>query len=131
MSHLLDASVLIACGWETHTAHDAANRWLSKSASFSTSSIVQMAFVRVSMSQAYEASFGQALTVLQSLLDDSRHQFVADDIESRDLPAVQGNKEVTDAHLVILASRHHMKLATLDKPLSEKNWARGIAELIN
>lgn len=37
-------------------------------------------------------------------------------------------KDTTDAHLVRLAARHHLKLATLDMALVSKSWAAGIAE---
>jgi predicted nucleic acid-binding protein len=37
-------------------------------------------------------------------------------------------KDTTDAHLVTLAKRHGLKLATLDDGLIGKPWAAGIAE---
>ena len=36
--------------------------------------------------------------------------------------------DVTDAHLVRLASSHGLRLATLDGKLCRKAWANGIAE---
>ena len=36
--------------------------------------------------------------------------------------------DTTDAHLVILAKRHGLKLATLDGTLIAKPWAAGVAE---
>ena len=38
------------------------------------------------------------------------------------------SKDTTDAHLVTLAKRHGLKLATLDATLIAKPWAAGIAE---
>ena len=38
------------------------------------------------------------------------------------------SKDTTDAHLVTLARRHGLKLATLDEILITKPWAVGIAE---
>ena len=37
-------------------------------------------------------------------------------------------KDTTDAHLVTLAKRHGLKLATLDGTLIAKPWAVGVAE---
>jgi predicted nucleic acid-binding protein len=44
------------------------------------------------------------------------------------LPVLSSYKDTTDAHLVTLAKRHGMKLATLDDGLIGKPWAAGIAE---
>jgi hypothetical protein len=44
------------------------------------------------------------------------------------LPRVGTSKDVTDAHLVHLARRYRLKLATFDAVLCEKQWARGVAE---
>jgi predicted nucleic acid-binding protein len=38
------------------------------------------------------------------------------------------SKDTTDAHLVTLAKRHGLKLATLDGMLIAKPWAAGVAE---
>ena len=38
------------------------------------------------------------------------------------------SKDTTDAHLVTLAKRHGLKLATLDEALLAKPWAAGVAE---
>ncbi len=130
MSYLLDASVLIASGWETHISHDVASLWLKKSGTFATCPVVQMAFMRVSMSQVYGVSFDEAASVLAEILDEPGHRLVHDSTQASDLPVVVGNKEITDAHLITLAKYHGLKLATLDKPLSTKAWARGVAEFI-
>ena len=42
--------------------------------------------------------------------------------------AETSSKDTTDAHLVTLAKRHGLKLATLDDNLVAKPWAAGIAE---
>ena len=38
------------------------------------------------------------------------------------------SKDTTDAHLVTLAKRHGLKLASLDGMLIAKPWAAGVAE---
>lgn len=130
MRYLLDANVLIACGWQSHQDHHAAGQWLAATREFATCPVVQMAFLRVSMSQAFGASFAEASESLQTIVSRLGHAFLRDEVEARRLPPVMGNKEVTDAHLVTLAGYHGCKLATLDKPLCTKPWAQGIAEYI-
>ena len=44
------------------------------------------------------------------------------------LPILTSSKDTTDAHLVTLAKRLGLKLATLDKTLMIKPWAVGVAE---
>ena len=56
------------------------------------------------------------------------HRFVVDDVEAALLPVLTSYKDTTDAHLVTLAKRHGLKLATLDGTLIAKPWAAGVAE---
>lgn len=128
MSHLLDVNFLIACGWQSHADHARASRWLSRAKSFSTSSISEMGFLRVSLSPAFGARFEDAIAVLEGIVRMRGHRFVRDDIRARSLPIVTTSKDVTDAHLVYLARRHRLKLATFDAALCDKPWARGVAE---
>ena len=44
------------------------------------------------------------------------------------LPVLTSYKDATDAHLVTLARRRGLKLATLDGALIAKPWAAGVAE---
>jgi predicted nucleic acid-binding protein len=44
------------------------------------------------------------------------------------LPVLSSYKDTTDAHLVTLAKRHGLRLATLDGILIAKPWAAGVAE---
>ena len=128
MSHLLDVNFLIACGWQSHADHARASRWLSREKSFATSSISEMGFLRVSLSPAFGARFEDAIAVLEAIVQTRGHRFVRDDIRAASLPIVTTSKDVTDAHLVYLARRHRLKLATFDEALCHKPWARGVAE---
>jgi predicted nucleic acid-binding protein len=56
------------------------------------------------------------------------HRFLRDGTRGRALPPVASGRDVADAHLVRLAARHRMKLATLDVVLCGRAWADGIAE---
>ena len=127
MSHLLDVSVLAACAWQSHEHHREANRWLATLSSFSTCPPTQMGFLRVSMSAAYGASFTQARAALADILALPAHRFLVDDTEASTLPDVTSRHHVTDAHLVTLAARHGLKLATFDEPLCRASWAADIA----
>jgi predicted nucleic acid-binding protein len=55
------------------------------------------------------------------------HRFLADAVEAAASPETN-SKDTTDAHLVTLAKRHGLKLATLDAALIAKPWAAGVAE---
>jgi toxin-antitoxin system PIN domain toxin len=128
VSHLLDVNFLIACGWQSHAEHVRASRWLSRAKSFATSSICEMGFLRVSLSPAFGARFEDAIAALEEIVQTRGHRFVRDDIRARSLPIMTSSKDVTDAHLVYLARRHRLKLATFDAALCDKPWARGVAE---
>ena len=128
MSHLLDVNLLLACAWSGHAEHFRANRWLNSVAEFATAPVTQMGFLRVSLSAAYGASFGDAQTALRAILQLKSHRFLTDAVPADSLPALSSGKDVTDAHLVRLADSHGLKLATLDGGLCKKPWAAGIAE---
>jgi uncharacterized protein len=128
MSHLLDVNFLIACGWESHAEYIRASRWLSRAKSFATCPISEMGFLRVSLSPAYGASFEDAMTALDAIARMSTHRFLRDATRAKSLPQVSTTKDVTDAHLVHLARRNGLKLATFDATLCEKEWSRGVAE---
>ena len=130
MSYLIDTNVLIAAGWNVHANYAVANAWLGRQVEFATCSSVQCGFLRVSLSPAIGADFAQAQVALGQIINLPAHRLVLDDIPAATLPAVTGHKEVMDAHLICLARRHRLKLATLDKPLCSKTWAAGIAEFI-
>jgi predicted nucleic acid-binding protein len=128
VSHLLDVNVLLASAWSSHEAHARVNRWLNKVSEFATAPVTQMGFLRVSMSAAYGASFGDAQTALGAILKLKSHRFLTDGVAAVSLPVLASGKDVTDAHLVRLAIGCGLKLATLDEILCQKPWAAGVAE---
>jgi len=128
VSHLLDVNFLVACGWQSHADHVRASRWLSHAKSFATSPISEMGFLRVSLSPAFGARFEDARAALEAIVRMRAHRFVRDDTRARSLPSVTSGKDVTDAHLVHLARRHRLKLASFDAILCGKPWAQGVAE---
>ncbi len=125
---LLDVNILLGCSWKSHADHSALLDWLLQADEWATCPITELGFVRVSMTTAYQASFEDALESLATLRALPGHRFLADDLDAVSLPALTSYKEITDAHLVTLATRHGLKLATLDAGLITKAWAVGVAE---
>ena len=128
MSHLLDVNLLLACGWNVHADHAAANRWLDSVKAFASCPVTQMGFIRVSMSPGYGASFADARSVLQAIVQMPNHRFVPDGTTADSLPEVGSHRDVSDAHLVRLAKKSGLRLATLDENLCRKSWAKDLAE---
>lgn len=126
MSWLLDVNFLLASRWTTHVDHTAVRVWLDEQAEFHTTPIVELGFMRVSLSPGYSASWQDAHRSMLSLYSRAAHRFLADDLSATDSPE-SSYKDTTDAHLVRLAHRHGLKLATLDMALLAKPWASGLA----
>jgi predicted nucleic acid-binding protein len=125
---LLDVNVLLGCGWKSHAEHAALLRWLQKVEEWAACPVTELGFVRIGMTTAYQASFDDARKSLVTLRGLSGHRFVLDDVDAASLPVLASSKDTTDAHLVILAQRHGLKLATLDGTLIAQPWAAGVAE---
>lgn len=121
-------NLLLACAWSNHAEHRRANRWLNSVAQFATAPITQMGFLRVSMSAAYGASYDDARTALAAIIKLESHRFLMDSVSAEMLPPGLGGRDVTDAHLVQLALKNGLKLATLDNALCKKDWAQNVAE---
>jgi predicted nucleic acid-binding protein len=126
MSWLLDVNLLLASRWTTHADHVAVRAWLDEQTEFYTTPIVELGFMRVSLSPGYTASWQDAHRSLLSLYSRTAHRFLADDLSATASPE-SSYKDTTDAHLVRLAHRHGLKLATLDMALLAKPWASGQA----
>jgi uncharacterized protein len=124
MSHLLDVNALVAWAWTDHPHHLRVDRWIAMILSvddrhLATTPIVQLGFVRVSVLRNPQGiTVEMASQRLSSLVDflKKKHRFLPDDLSScRPFPAWCKNpKHTTDAHLLALAEKHGMKLATLD-----------------
>ena len=126
MSWLLDVNILLASRWKTHADHEAVREWLDAQPEFHTTPIVELGFMRVSLSPAYSASWKDAHRSLTSHLSRPAHRFLPDDVSATESHE-SNHKDTTDAHLVLLASRHGLKLATLDVSLIAKSWAERTA----
>ena len=127
MSWLLDVNFILASRWVTHPDHLAAKAWVDSADRFYTCAITELGFIRISLSAAYQATWDQVHESLEKLHARPGHQFLADDVDG--IASLQTNSsDTTDAHLVTLARRHGLKLATLDGKLVAKPWAAGVAE---
>jgi toxin-antitoxin system PIN domain toxin len=125
---LLDVNVLLGCGWKSHADHLALLGWLLQVNEWATCPLTESGFMRISMTPAYQATFDDARKSLATLRALRGHRFLSDDVHAALLPVLSSYKDTTDAHLVTLAKRHGLKLATLDETLIAKPWAAGIAE---
>lgn len=121
-------NALLGCAWKSHANHVALLGWLLQVGDWATCPITESGFVRISMTTAYKAVFEDARKSLATLRVLEGHRFLVDDVDAASLPLLTTYKETTDAHLVTLANRHGLKLATLDATLIAKPWAAGIAE---
>lgn len=123
MHYLLDVNMLVAWGWRDHADHDRVVRWIAErkmtqGAKLFTSAIPEMGFVRVSVQRSIgRISVQQAAEVLEGMLKSlgQLHQFLPDDLGATEWPDWCGSAaRTTDAHLLLLAQRHGLELATLD-----------------
>ncbi len=127
MSYLLDVNMLLACGWGSHRQHAKVAAWIARQPLFYTCAIVELGFVRVSMSPAYQASFVDAQTALASITQMKSARFLMDDLHVSAIPVVTSYSDTTDAYLVGLARKHAVTLATLDDILCKRAWAASSA----
>lgn len=124
---LLDANVLIALAWPSHTAHEPAQRWFAKNAhhGWATCPLTELAFVRVISNPAFSRDTltpREALGLLSANLKHPSHHFWPDALPLPDaIKDVQqklvGHQQLTDAYLLGLAAHHRARLATLDTRL--------------
>ncbi len=124
MNFLLDVNALVAWGWTDHVHHLRVDFWMKGLLSSPhdlavTTSISEIGFVRVSVLRNPGATdVALAAHKLDELLKfvGKKHRFLPDDLSSRrDFPAwCTSPKHTTDAHLLALAEKHGLQLATLD-----------------
>ncbi|MGA8620300.1 MAG: hypothetical protein WB660_17480 [Candidatus Sulfotelmatobacter sp.] len=120
MKYLLDVNALVALGFGNHEFHARVAYWLraQQFPDLATCSITELGFLRVLVqAPAYGFTIAQARTLLLRLkaASASPFTFITDDHDSSHLPAwVKTPKQITDGHLVKLASANGRLLATLD-----------------
>ena len=124
---LLDLNVLTALLWPAHEYHDAAHSWFTSrpGARWATCPLTQLGFVRLVSNPAFSRdalSPQAAITLLGENLTHPAHEFWIDDLQvPRAIhgiePSLQGYRQLTDAYLLMLASRRKGVLATFDRGL--------------
>jgi len=121
LKYLLDVNALIALGFDAHQFHGRIWSWLAKEASpsLATCSIVELGYVRIlSKSPAYSSDVSSAKSSLRRLKETLPWsvEFIGDHDDATLLPAwVVGPNQVTDGHLLELASKNNAVLATFDR----------------
>ncbi len=118
---LLDVNALVALAWDSHVHHAAMRAWFAANgaAGWATCPVTESGFVRVSSNPiVLPSALGvtAARQVLSALRAHAGHRFVTDDVSAsdRDVPAIAGYRQVTDAHLLTLARRRGARLVTFD-----------------
>ena len=123
MTRLLDVNVLVALAWPNHVHHAAAHRWFTRLDAWATTPITELGFIRVSsnarvLSEAVRP--GDALDLLARMRRARGHTFWDDDVvlsedDSGLAGRIVGHRQLTDAHLVLLARSHGGRVATFDR----------------
>ena len=121
---LLDVNVLVALAWPNHVHHVAARRWFSENHrdGWATTPFTEAGFVRVSSNRsAIPTATTPALArqLLSDMIALPGHQFWPDEVSlvvdgGYDVDLICTHREVTDAHLLMLANRHDARLVTFD-----------------
>lgn len=121
---LLDVNLLIALAWPNHTHHDRARDWFRRHHrnGWATTPFTEAGFVRVSSNRAAVETATTphlALQLLARMTAIAGHRFWVDDLTlvtgaSGDSELITSYPDVTDAHLLAIAERHHGRLVTLD-----------------
>jgi len=121
MIYLLDVNALVALGFDRHQFHSRVATWVGSEDAphLATCSITELGFVRVlAQTPAYDLTVTQARTLLIRLKRSqaARFAFLADGNDILSLPGwVKAPKQITDGHLVKLASANAAVLTTLDE----------------
>lgn len=121
---LLDVNVLVALAWPNHVHHGAAQRWFAaERPAWASTPFTQCGFVRVSANPRFVAtavSAPDAIAMLVTMTQTGDHEFFADSVQAVLGGAgvgrkLTGHQQVTDAHLLAVATAHGGALATFDR----------------
>ena len=125
---LLDVNLLVSLAWPNHVHHAAARRWFDKHCKrqrWATTPVTEAGFVRVSSNRAAiptAVTPFEATQLLDRLCRVAGHEFVVDDValvfgDTGDAGRIVTYHQVTEAHLVAVARRHGLSLATFDRTI--------------
>ena len=127
-SYLLDVNVLLALTWPNHQFHGLAHEWFAahRDLGWATCTLVELAFVRLSMHPSFTkspATASQSFAMLEQIRTLGGHHSAHDSgvtigsDPGTTFSKVVGSKQVNDAYLIQLAYQHGAKLATFDRRL--------------
>jgi toxin-antitoxin system PIN domain toxin len=140
LTALIDVNLLVSIAWPNHVHHAPVLEWFGEASAggWATTAFTEAGFVRVSSNAAAIATAvtpERAIAMLEQLRRVPGHRFLADDVQlviaSRlSRSHLRTHRNVTDAHLLALARRHRMPLATLDRGVAELAGERGDVILV-
>lgn len=117
MKYLLDINILFSGLWSTHSKHAAVRAWLQNK-DVVLCPICELGFLRISTHpRALNQTMATAIRVLDQFIKDAKADWIPDDLPGRQSTA-KTSDSATDEYLANLASKHGLKLATLDENLS-------------
>ena len=126
LADLPDVNLLVALLHPEHVHHAQALEWFAETAGFVTTPITEAGFLRLTLNQSVMGSpisLAEALASLSSVKSDPRAQFLPDDATFTApriaLHGLVGHRQVTDFHLVNLASVHSARLVTFDAKVAD------------
>lgn len=129
MTALLDVNVLVALAWPNHVHHHPATAWFQAThrSGWATCPVTQSGFIRVSSNRRVipdARPLSETVAVLRAMTAMEGHTFWTDDVALTDatevdFARVRGYRQVTDVHLLTLASRNGGSLLTFDSGLAD------------
>lgn len=130
---LLDVNVLLALAWVDHVHHRAAHVWFTnnRSVGWATCTVTQLGFVRISINPSFSvvpANASAVWEVLRRIAALDGHRFFTEpanglaDQANRSLADANfalatAHRMISDAFLVLVATKSNGKLATFDESL--------------
>ena len=125
MKYLFDINVLLALAHQDHADHQKASLWLQSvapvAAAFFTCSITELGFVRISVQSGLEPDIASAERTFSEFKRSSKVPFeiFSDGLGVASMPKyVRSPSQLTDGHLLELASVAGARLVTLDRGIS-------------
>jgi toxin-antitoxin system PIN domain toxin len=133
---LLDVNALVALAWDSHVHHVRMREWFAANAAqgWATCPLTESGFIRVSTNPKvlpHPIGVADARRVLAALQTAETHRFLVDDVSliDDDVPPIVGHRQVTDAHLLMLARRRGVRLVTFDTAVSVLAQGRDVEVL--
>ena len=125
MIHLPDVNVLVALFDPEHVHHETAHAWFAplQESGWATCPLTENGFVRLVSNPAYpgrRTTVGDAVERLRRFTSSEHHAFWPGDVSILDPGAfaaghLAGHRQVSDAYLLALATRHEGALVTFDR----------------